>query len=61
MGAKNKKMSVRICGGGARSETWCRIKAAMLHMPVYLLDENSGDVPFGDALIAGHRAVVSRI
>lgn len=49
---------LRICGGGARSETWCRIKAAMLHMPVYLLDENSGDVPFGDALIAGHRTGV---
>lgn len=49
---------LRICGGGAKSEIWCRIKAAMLHMPVYLLDENSGDVPFGDALIAGHRTGV---
>ncbi|MCI2049560.1 MAG: FGGY family carbohydrate kinase [Lachnospiraceae bacterium] len=44
---------LRICGGGAKSRTWCRIKASMLHMPVYLLDGNSGDVPVGDALIAG--------
>ncbi len=30
------------------------IKASMLHMPVYILDEKSGDVPFGDTLLAGH-------
>ena len=25
----------------------------MLHMPVYTLDDNGGDVPFGDCLVAG--------
>lgn len=45
---------LRITGGGAKSRTWSKIKASMLHMPVHILDENSGDVPFGDALIAGH-------
>lgn len=49
---------LRICGGGAKSRTWCQIKAAMLHMPVYLLDDGSGDVPIGDALIAGHKVGV---
>ncbi|MFV0465413.1 MAG: xylulokinase [Lachnospiraceae bacterium] len=44
---------LRICGGGAKSRTWSQIKASVLHMPVYLLDEESGDVPVGDALIAG--------
>lgn len=47
---------LRITGGGAKSRTWCQIKAAMLHMPVYILDEGSGDVPFGDCLIAGQAA-----
>lgn len=47
--------SLRICGGGAKSRTWCRIKASMLHIPLYLLEEESGDVPVGDALIAGNR------
>lgn len=46
--------SLRITGGGAKSRTWSLIKASMLRMPVYILDEKSGDVPFGDALIAGH-------
>lgn len=46
--------SLRITGGGSRSRTWCQIKASMLHMPVYTLDEKSGDVPFGDVLIAGN-------
>ena len=45
---------LRITGGGSKSRTWCQIKASMLHMPVYILDEKTGDVPFGDALIAGH-------
>ncbi len=49
---------LRICGGGAKSRTWSQIKASMLHMPVYLLDEKSGDVPVGDALIAGHKVGV---
>lgn len=49
---------LRICGGGAKSRTWSKIKASMLHMPVYLLDEKSGDVPVGDALIAGHKVGV---
>lgn len=45
---------LRITGGGSKSRTWSEIKASMLHMPVYHLDEKSGDVPFGDTLIAGH-------
>ncbi len=46
--------SLRIAGGGAKSRTWCRIKASILHMPVYTLDDKTGDVTFGNALIAGH-------
>lgn len=49
---------LRICGGGAKSRTWSQIKASMLNIPVYVLDEASGDVPVGDALIAGHRVGV---
>lgn len=49
---------LRICGGGAKSRTWSQIKASMLKMPVYLLDEKSGDVPVGDALIVGHKVGV---
>ncbi len=49
---------LRVCGGGAKSRTWSVIKASMLHMPVYVLDEASGDVPVGDALLAGHRVGV---
>lgn len=49
---------LRICGGGAKSRTWSQIKASMLNMPVYVLDEKSGDVPVGDALIAGNRVGV---
>ena len=41
---------LRICGGGAKSRTWSQIKASMLKMPVYLLDEKSGDVPAGQPL-----------
>lgn len=44
---------LRITGGGAKSRTWSKIKASMLRMPVYILDEKAGDVPFGDTLIAG--------
>ncbi len=44
---------LRITGGGAKSKTWSQIKASMLRMPIYLLDEKSGEAPFGDALIAG--------
>lgn len=50
--------ALRICGGGAKSRTWSMIKASMLHCPVYLLDEKSGNVPVGDALIAGHKVGV---
>ncbi len=49
---------LRICGGGAKSRTWCQIKASMLRMPVYVLDEKAGDVPVGDALLVGHRVGV---
>lgn len=45
---------LRITGGGSKSRVWSQIKASMLRMPVYILDEKSGDVPFGDTLIAGH-------
>lgn len=44
---------LRVTGGGAKSRTWNMIKASMLGMPVYVLDEKAGDVPFGDVLIAG--------
>lgn len=46
--------ALRITGGGAKSRTWSQIKASMLRMPVHILDEKSGDVPFGDTLIAGN-------
>lgn len=49
-----KPTCLRIAGGGAKSLTWCKIKASMLHVPVYTLDDRSGDVPFGDVLIAGN-------
>ena len=46
---------LRICGGGAKSRTWSMIKASMLRLPVYVLSEESGNVPVGDALIVGHK------
>ncbi len=49
---------LRICGGGAKSRTWAMIKASVLNMPVYLLDESAGDVPVGDVLIAGAKTGV---
>lgn len=55
-GADAKEL--RICGGGAKSRTWSMIKASVLHMPVLVLDEKSGDVPVGDALIVGHKVGV---
>ena len=48
---------LRICGGGAKSRTWCQIKASMLNMPVYVMDDKSGDVPVGDALIVGQMCI----
>ncbi len=45
--------SLRITGGGSNSRIWSQIKASMLKVPVYIMDEKSGDVPFGDTLIAG--------
>lgn len=53
-----KAESLRICGGGAKSRTWNQIKAAVLNMPVYVLSPESGDVPIGDAMIAGNRVGV---
>lgn len=44
---------IRIVGGGALSDTWLQIKASVLNIPVLVLDSKTGDVPFGDALIAG--------
>lgn len=49
---------LRVCGGGAKSRTWSQIKASMLHMPVYVLDDASGDVPVGDALLVGRKVGV---
>lgn len=54
--AGGQASSLRITGGGSKSRTWSQIKASMLRMPIYILDEKSGDVPFGDALIAGNAA-----
>lgn len=51
--AGGKVDSLRVTGGGAKSHTWSKIKASMLRVPVLILDERSGDVPFGDTLIAG--------
>lgn len=45
--------SLRVVGGGAKSETWLKIKASVLNLPILVLDKKTGDVPFGDALIAG--------
>lgn len=47
--------NLRICGGGAKSRTWAKIKASMLGVPVLLIDSKSGDVPVGDALILGRK------
>ena len=52
--AGGKADNLRITGGGSKSMTWNKIKASMLHIPVYVLDDISGDVPFGDVLLAGH-------
>lgn len=49
---------LRICGGGAKSRVWNQIKAAVLDMPVHVLSPESGDVPVGDAMIAGHKVGV---
>ena len=51
--AGGQASSLRITGGGSKSRTWSQIKASMLGIPVYILDEKSGDVPFGDTLMAG--------
>ena len=44
---------LRIAGGGAKSRTWAAIKASVLNIPVMLMDEQAGDVPLGDVMIAG--------
>ena len=49
---------LKICGGGAKSRTWAMIKASMLHCPVYLQSDGSGDVPVGDAILAGRKVGV---
>lgn len=46
--------SLRVAGGGAKSRTWLQIKASVLNVPIITLDTKTGDVPFGDALIAGN-------
>lgn len=45
--------ALRVVGGGSLSETWLKIKAAILGIPILILDKKTMDVPFGDALIAG--------
>jgi len=50
-----KASLLRICGGGAKNRAWSQIKASMLRMPVYVLDEKSGDAAVGDALIVGQK------
>jgi xylulokinase len=50
--------TLRICGGGAKSQTWNKIKASMLKMPVYILADDSGDVPVGDCMIVGKKVGV---
>ena len=50
--------TIRICGGGAKSRTWNQIKASMLKMPVYILADDSGDVPVGDCMIVGKKVGV---
>lgn len=52
--AGGEATSLRITGGGSKSRTWSQIKASMLRMPVLVMDERAGDVPFGDALMAGY-------
>ena len=47
-----KTDSLRVVGGGARNDLWLKIKASVLGVPVLVVDKKSGDVPFGDALIA---------
>lgn len=47
--------SLRVCGGGSKSRAWNKIKASVLGLPIYVLDEKSGDVPLGTALLAGHK------
>lgn len=49
---------LRICGGGAKSRTWNQIKASVLKMPIYILSEDSGDVPVGDCMIVGKKVGV---
>ena len=39
---------LRICGGGAKSRTWCQIKASMLNMP--LVDAKVGEKPLSIAI-----------
>ena len=50
--------TIRVCGGGAKSRTWNQIKASMLKMPVYILADDSGDVPVGDCMIVGKKVGV---
>ena len=50
--------TLRVCGGGAKSRTWNQIKASMLKMPVYILADDSGDVPVGDCMIVGRKVGV---
>lgn len=56
LSAGGRARRLYVCGGGAKSRTWSRIKASMLNMPVYVVDSASGDVPLGDALLAGQKA-----
>lgn len=46
---------LKVCGGGSKSRVWSMIKASMLHCPVEVLSDNSGNVPMGDAILVGNK------
>ena len=48
--------NMRVAGGGAKSDIWLRIKAAILGVPVLIPKGMAGDATFGGALIAGTAA-----
>ena len=43
--------STRMCGGGAKSELWCKIMANVLGIPVELLESEEGPA-MGAAMLA---------
>lgn len=45
----------RVTGGGANSDIWLKIKASVLHCPIYA-SRNTGGAALGDAVLAGYGA-----